>query len=53
MKEAVIVNEQSNFFGEYGEITEETEIGYRIKLNNTTSTIYFLKEEAEITSDEE
>jgi hypothetical protein len=46
-QEAAIVNDQSNFYGKYGEIIEETDIGYRIKLNESTSEIYFLKEEVE------
>jgi len=47
MREAAIVNDQSNFYGKFGEIVEETNIGYRIKLNESTSVIYFLKEEVE------
>ena len=46
-QEAAIVNDQSNFYGKFGEIVEETDIGYRIKLNESTSVIYFLKEEVE------
>ncbi len=46
-QEAAIVNDQSNFYGKYGEIVEETDIGYRIKLDESTSVIYFLKEEVE------
>ena len=46
-QEAAIVNDQSNFYGKYGEIIEETDIGYRIKLDGMTSEIYFLKEEVE------
>jgi len=46
-QEAAIVNDQSNFYGKFGEIVEETNIGYRIKLNESTSVIYFLKEEVE------
>lgn len=47
MREAAIVNDQSNFYGKFGEIVKETNIGYRIKLNESTSEIYFLKEEVE------
>ena len=47
MREAAIVNDQSNFYGKFGEIVEETNAGYRIKLNESTSVIYFLKEEVE------
>lgn len=47
MREAAILNDQSTFYGKYGKIVEETDIGYKVKLDGMTSTIYFLKEEVE------
>ena len=39
-QEAAIVNDQSNFYGKFGEIVEETNIGYRIKLNEEWATFF-------------
>ena len=47
MTEIGVSNDQSHFFGMFGKVIEETDIGYKVKLDGMTSTIYFLKEEVE------